>query len=46
MRGRRLRIDWQDDELTLWQRYRSEPDPEVRTRWQALWSPDGAHLLL
>ena len=37
MRGRRLRIEWQDDELTLWQRYRSEPDPEVRTRWHALW---------
>ena len=37
MRGRRLRIDGQDDELTLWQRYRSEPDPEVRPRWHALW---------
>ena len=37
MRGRRLAITWQDDELTLWQRYRSEPDPEVRTRWHALW---------
>jgi transposase len=37
MRGRRLVIDWQDDEVTLWQRYRSEPDPEVRTRWHALW---------
>ena len=37
MRGRRLRIEWQDDELTLWRRYRSEPDPELRTRWHALW---------
>jgi transposase len=37
MRGRRLVIDWQEDEVTLWQRYRSEPDPEVRTRWHALW---------
>ncbi len=37
MRGRRLAIAWQDDELTLWQRYRSEPAPEVRTRWHALW---------
>src|ERR687886_2482065 len=37
MRGRRLRIAWQEDEGTLWQRYRSEPDPEVRTRWHALW---------
>ncbi len=37
MRGRRLVIDWQEDELTLWQRYRAEPVPELRTRWQALW---------
>ncbi len=37
MRGRRLRIEWQEDEVTLWQRYRSEPDPELRTRWHALW---------
>ncbi len=37
MRGRRLRIAWQDDELTLWQRYRQEADPELRTRWHALW---------
>src|ERR671932_1577767 len=37
MRGRRLVIAWQDDERTLRQRYRSEPDPEVRTRWHALW---------
>ena len=37
MRGRRLRIAWQEDEATLWQRYRHEPDPEVRTRWHALW---------
>src|SRR3712207_7737522 len=37
MRGRRLRIEWHEDEVTLWQRYRSEPDPGVRTRWHALW---------
>ena len=37
MRGRRLVIDWQEDELTLWQRYRAEPVPELRTRWHALW---------
>ena len=37
MRGRRLRIAWQEDEGTLWQRYRGEPDPELRTRWHALW---------
>src|SRR5919199_945112 len=36
MRGRRLRIAWQEDEGTLWQRYRGEPDPELRTRWHAL----------
>ncbi len=37
MRGRRLVIDWQEDELTLGQRYRAEPLPELRTRWHALW---------
>ncbi len=37
MRGRRLRIAWQEDEVTLWQRYRSELDPDLRTRWHALW---------
>ena len=36
LRGRRLRIAWQEDEGTLWQRYRGEPDPELRTRWHAL----------
>ena len=30
-------IEWQDDEVTLWQRYRSDPDPAVRPRWHALW---------
>ena len=37
MRGRRLRIDWQDDEATLRQRYRSEADAELRPRWHVLW---------
>jgi transposase len=37
MRGRRLRIAWQEDEVTLWQRYRGELDPDLRTRWHALW---------
>jgi len=37
MRGRRLRMEWQEDEVTLWRRYRSEPDPGLRTRWHALW---------
>ncbi len=37
MRGRRLRIDWQEDEATLRQRYRAEPDPDLRPRWHARW---------
>ena len=37
MRGRRLRIAWQEDEVTLWQRCRSELAPDVRTRWHARW---------
>jgi transposase len=37
MRGRRMVIAWQDDEAALYQRYRAEPDAEVRTRWHALW---------
>ncbi len=37
MRGRRLRVDWQDDEATLRQRYRREADAELRPRWHVLW---------
>src|ERR687886_1791997 len=37
MRGRRLRVEWQDDEATLRRRYRREADAELRPRWQALW---------
>jgi transposase len=37
MRGRRVVIEWQDDEAGLYRRYRAEPDAEVRTRWHALW---------
>jgi transposase len=37
MRGRRLRIAWQEDGGTRWPRYRSELDPDLRTRWHALW---------
>ncbi len=37
MRGRKLMIDWQEDEATLLQLYRSEPVAEVRTRLHALW---------
>ena len=36
MRGRRLVIDWQEDERTLWQRYRTEPVPELNWLWHAL----------
>ncbi len=37
MRGRKLVIAWEEDEPTLKQLYRSEPDAELRTRWHALW---------
>jgi len=37
MRGRRLVIAWREDEAALRQRYRDEPDPELRTRYHALW---------
>ncbi len=37
MRGRRLVIDWQDDEAALYRRYRTERDAELRPRWQVLW---------
>src|SRR5918998_555521 len=35
--GRRLVIDWQDDEAALYRRYRTERDAELRPRWQVLW---------
>ncbi len=37
MCGRKLIIDWQEDEATLLQLYRSEPVAELRTRWHTLW---------
>ncbi|MFO3797896.1 MAG: helix-turn-helix domain-containing protein [Anaerolineales bacterium] len=37
MRGRRLIIEWQQDEATLYQLYRTEAEAELRTRWHALW---------
>jgi transposase len=37
MRGPKLIIDWQEDEATLYQLYRAEPEAELRTRWHALW---------
>ncbi len=37
MRGRRLQIDWREDEQTLYNLYRKEKDPQRRSRLQALW---------
>lgn len=37
MRGRRLMIEWQEDEARLYQLYRTEAQAELRTRWHALW---------
>ena len=37
MRGRRLQIEWHEDEKTLYDRYRQEKDHQNRTRLQALW---------
>lgn len=35
--GRQLRIPWQEDEATLFQWYRTEKQPDLKPRWQALW---------
>jgi transposase len=37
MRGRRLQIEWQEDEQTLYEWYKQEKDSQKRTRLQALW---------
>lgn len=37
MRGRKLVIDWQEDEATLYRLYKGESEVELRTRWHALW---------
>jgi len=37
MRGRRLQIEWQEDEETLFRLYKQERDPELRPRLHALW---------
>jgi transposase len=37
MRGRRLIIDWHEDEATLGRLYREEAAPDLRTRFHALW---------
>ena len=35
--ARRLQIDWQEDEQTLYELYRKEKDPQNRMRLHALW---------
>ncbi len=35
--ARRLIIDWQDSPDSLFRLYRAETDPQLRTRWHALW---------
>lgn len=37
MRGRRLVIAWHEDGATRNRRYRDEADPELRTRYHAVW---------
>lgn len=37
MRGRKLEIDWQEDEQTLYELYKQERDHQNRTQLQALW---------
>lgn len=37
MRGRPLRIEWQESAEELFQRYRQEKDLELRIRWHGLW---------
>ena len=37
MRGRTLHIPWQEDEITLFNLYRREQDPELRPRLHSLW---------
>lgn len=35
--ARKLKVDWQEDEQSLYKLYRQEKDPQNRTRLQALW---------
>lgn len=37
MRGRKMEVDWQEDEQTLYELYKQEQDHQDRTRLQALW---------
>lgn len=34
---KKLNIEWQEDETTLYRLYRSEPEAELQLRWHALW---------
>ncbi len=45
MRGRRLQIDWQEDEQTLYNLYKREKDSQRRTRLHALWLLRKGHSL-
>jgi transposase len=37
MRGRTVDITWHEEAAALYERYRREGEPELRTRWHALW---------
>ncbi len=37
MSVKKLNIEWQEDETTLFRLYRAEPEAELRTRWHVLW---------
>lgn len=45
MRGRPLKLEWQEDAEQLGQLYRRERDPEVRPRLHALWLLRQGHSL-
>ena len=35
--AKRLEVEWQDDAESLFRLYKGERDPELRSRWHALW---------
>lgn len=43
--GRPLKISWQDDEAALFQRYRTEKQPDLKPRLHALWLLRQGHSL-
>lgn len=45
MGGRPLRLTWHEDQDHLREQYRSERDPELRTRWHGLWLVRQGHSL-